>query len=856
MKYSYIIFFFTLFFPSLLNAQDLSFVNYSTREGMSSAQVYQMFQDVNGDMLFATDRGITKYDGYEFETYDLSDGLTNTTVFKFFSQSNGDVWCSTIDNSWFYFKNGTTEFEACELNPLIQEASMGAQVEDLWIDINGDMCFGFESFAGFLKINRKLKRVEHPLKTVQNDYDSVAAVFVKTNDWFTYTQTTNQQTFNWGIREKIVIQKSRKDIGFKKIESINEHFLFSSGRDLIIMNHGLSKINLKFDSRILGIGKFDDSHFWLSLMKGGIKIFDMFGKETNQWLHGTSPTFLFSDANGGIWVSTLNNGVYYAQSDNLNCYNLLSTKFIYSISPGKGNNPLISTFDNHYQFDGESLKIISFDDNQEEHNGAARKAIYNSVTNKYLQVLKGTVIKRMNLPPSDAAIIDFSENTNLPLLIASPYSILELSSNLFDFKKSSTRITAIEYANNGYLVGGYNDLQFFNSTTSKFEPIEHEELKGRISDIKLKGKFHYIGTNGAGLIKYDQKEDNVIQVLKKDGLASNLINEVFAESESVVWVATNVGLDRVTFQGNQFVIKHFGIEHGLIDNDVTDVYVYNGIIWIGTRTGLCSISKKEFDASNIPVSIKLFWEQVLAENKVLSKSSNIILKYDQNNLELNFHSAFYGGVSRVKYRYKLSGTDDSWHSLKNRTIVLNRLPPGEYNVILQANVDNTNWTDNQIEANFTILPPFYKTWWFRSLIIVIISLLIYLFFRFRVLIYNRSLVKEVLRLVIRKINPQIKSFVIQEQGKSHRINSMDILYLKSDGNYLTIQLKNSKFTVRHKIGDFADLVPDRLEYLRVHKSYVVRKDKITGRNVDTIYLNDIEIPLSRVYKKLLKDLTV
>ncbi|MFK8045943.1 MAG: LytTR family transcriptional regulator DNA-binding domain-containing protein [Crocinitomicaceae bacterium] len=854
MKYINVIFLLIIIGSSSVNAQDLSFVNYSTKEGMSSAQVYQIFQDVNGDMLFATDRGITKYDGYEFETFDLVDGLTNTTVFNFFPQSNGDIWCSTINNSWFLFENGTTEFKACSLNSLIQKASKGAQVEDFWIDINGDMYFGFQNHSGFLKISGKSKTVEHSLVELPQDYDSITANFIKNTDWFTFYETESNPSYLKG-KEKVTIKKARIQIRYKKIKFVNQHFLFSADKNLTVVDNEMNRLELEFNSTILGIGKFDDSHFWLGLSDGGVKIIDMHGKESKHWLKSTSPTSLLIDSNGDIWVSTLNNGVFYAQSDKLVLYNSISNNYIYSISPGVNKNPLVTTLSSYYQYNGKSLEPITFS-KQGKFEPVRQKSAYNSQTKKYRYFVGSNEITDNTSLNSEYDILDFSENTERPMLIAAPYAILKRKGDHFIKYKSSVRITAIEYANNGFLVGGYNGLQLFNSSTSEYEKTKHEELSGRITDIKQKEKIHFIGTNGAGLIKYNQKEDKINQILKKDGLASNLINEVFAEFESVVWVATNAGLDRVTFHATEYSIKHFGVEHGLIDNDVTDVYVNNNTIWIGTRTGLCSISKKEFEATTIPNSIHLFWKNIVAENQTLSSFSNIILAHDQNNIELNFHSAFYGGSSRVKYRYKLSEGDDKWHQVKNRIIILNSLPPGKYHVILQANIDNTNWSNNQLEANFIILPPFYITWWFRLLIFALITLIIYLFFRFRVLIYNRSLAKEILRLIIRKINPQIKSFVIQEQGKDHRINSMDVFYLKSDGNYLTIQLKDNRFTVRHKIGEFAELVPDRLEYLRVHKSYVVRKDKISGKNIDRIYLNDFEIPIGKIYKKALKDLVI
>jgi ligand-binding sensor domain-containing protein len=63
-----------------------------------------MFQDKNGDMWFATDRGIAKYDGFNFKVFDVSTGLLSNTIFDFFSQKDGTVWCSTTNNSCFILK--------------------------------------------------------------------------------------------------------------------------------------------------------------------------------------------------------------------------------------------------------------------------------------------------------------------------------------------------------------------------------------------------------------------------------------------------------------------------------------------------------------------------------------------------------------------------------------------------------------------------------------------------------------------------------------------------------------------------------------------------------------------------------
>lgn len=847
-----LLFLIALFHPFQSSGQDLSFVNYSTKEGMSSAQVYQMFQDVNGDILFATDRGITKYDGYDFQTLDLDDGLTNMTIFKFFPQSDGNIWCSTIDNSWFYFKNGTLDFKPCKLNPLIQKESLGVQPEDLWIDKDSAIHVSFEGMRDYLKINLKTKKVEHPVDQFPFGCDSTSAIFIKTKTWFTFNTLLEHVNLNeWKSFEKVIITKPIEISGFQKMEVINDHFLQSSGKNLVIKNAKGKELSIDFNLRILGLGSLDKNHFWISFLEGGIKIFTMNGLETQHWLKERSVTNLFVDRNNGIWVSTLTNGVYYAQSNKLKLYPKLKGQFIFSIGPGINNEPLVCSFKQTYQYNSKTLEAIPIEFLQEN-----LRCVYDQLTEKYFRLVNAELVNSKIKSVLGHSILDFNENTELPLLISSPLAIIVQRGKMFDLYRTRKRITAIEHAENGFLVGRYNGLDFFNLSDHTFNTYTHKALQGRIKDIKFKNGIHFIGTNESGLVKYNQKTDEVIQITTNEGLASNLINEVYAESESIVWVATNLGLDRVTFNITNLIVEHFGTEDGLIDNDINDVYVHNNTIWIGTRSGLCSISKDDFETTSTTATLNLFWNKILSQNQEVSDWSNIVLKHDQNNLELNFHSTFYGGRSRVKYRYKLSGTDDTWYDLSSRKIILNKLQSGNHTVVLQAKIDDGDWEKNQIETKFTILPPFYKTWWFRAIIVTLITTLIYLFFKFRVFIYNRSLVKEFLRLIIRKINPKIKSFIIKEQGISHRINSMDVVYLKSEGNYLIIQLEDKRFTIRYKIGEYSDLVPDKLEYIRVHKSYVVRIDKISGKNIGAVYLKDIEIPIGLNYKKNLKELTI
>ena len=63
------------------------FPHYTTKDGVPSSEVYDAIQDSKGYMWFATDRGIARFNGYEFHTYTTNNVLTDNTVFSKYPDS-------------------------------------------------------------------------------------------------------------------------------------------------------------------------------------------------------------------------------------------------------------------------------------------------------------------------------------------------------------------------------------------------------------------------------------------------------------------------------------------------------------------------------------------------------------------------------------------------------------------------------------------------------------------------------------------------------------------------------------------------------------------------------------------------
>lgn len=89
------------------------------------------------------------------------------------------------------------------------------------------------------------------------------------------------------------------------------------------------------------------------------------------------------------------------------------------------------------------------------------------------------------------------------------------------------------------------------------------------------------------------------------------------------------------------------------------------------------------------------------------------------------------------------------------------------------------------------------------------------------------------------------TYIVVKDGYDEvKINVDDILFIKSDANYIDIQLENKKFTIRKSLDSFLKEVQSD-KFIKVHRSYVVNQLKITKKSSTFLYIDNFEIPLSR-----------
>ncbi len=269
----------------------------------------------------------------------------------------------------------------------------------------------------------------------------------------------------------------------------------------------------------------------------------------------------------------------------------------------------------------------------------------------------------------------------------------------------------------------------------------------------------WIGTLGNGLVWLNPETNESKTYSVRDGLCNNIIYGVINVDDQFLWLSTINGISRFDLQTRKF--KNYFRNDGLLNNQFNySAYLResDGTLVFGGGKGVDFIFLDQLDENRfvppiIFTDFKVFNEPVpLRPDKklkntlpnLISETKQIVLDYDQNMLSFEFAALNYANSEKNEYQYKLDGFDRGWNKIGNqRRATYTNLDPGEYVLrVIGSNNDGLYNTEGAT-LNITILPPYWKTIWFRVIIILIlvsISYIIYLF------IANREKLKSQLIL--------------------------------------------------------------------------------------------------------------
>jgi signal transduction histidine kinase/ligand-binding sensor domain-containing protein/CheY-like chemotaxis protein len=293
----------------------------------------------------------------------------------------------------------------------------------------------------------------------------------------------------------------------------------------------------------------------------------------------------------------------------------------------------------------------------------------------------------------------------------------------------------------GTLGGGLSE---FDRTDKKFKkykynPNDSTTLSNNsvISMYEDRFGFFWVGTYGGGLNRMDRKKGNFINYAARNGLPDDMIYGLQEDNKGNLWISTNSGL--VKFDTKTKTFRNYDALDGLQGNEFNIGASYrckNGEMLFGGVAGFNLFFPDSISENNyVPPT-------VITSFKVLDKPTvlidNLKLAYNQNYITFEFSSLSYALADKNQFAYKLDGFDEDWIYCGSRKFAsYSNLGPGEYVFHVKSSNSDGLWNEKGTEVTILIERPYWKTWWFISIGVIIIIALLYFGYWYRIRNFNK-----------------------------------------------------------------------------------------------------------------------
>ncbi|WP_367392590.1 two-component regulator propeller domain-containing protein [Lewinella sp. LCG006] len=239
-----------------------------------------------------------------------------------------------------------------------------------------------------------------------------------------------------------------------------------------------------------------------------------------------------------------------------------------------------------------------------------------------------------------------------------------------------------------------------------------------------------------GFSSYDMKTGLFQNYGKQEGLEKGaLIYALLPAKDGKIWLCTRSNI--ICFDPEQASFQYYSIPDGVNTgfNRLSYLSAQDGSLLFGGTNGLVAFHPDSIQPNNNRPALVL--KDVWIDNHRLAAAtqaayiSSLELPAQSSVLTLEVQVLEYIAPARNLYAYRMLGYDKEWIDNGNeRRITYTRLPPGAYTLQIKATNYDGVWADDQwLEIAVNVLPNYWQTIYFRAFIILLVSLVLFLFMR-------------------------------------------------------------------------------------------------------------------------------
>lgn len=716
------IFFFL--FCGILSAQEP--LRFTTKQGLPSNHIYDIQEDANGFMWFATNRGLVKYNGENFKTFTIKDGLPNNDTWLLETDYQDRLWYFSKSNYQGYIKKDSIYKFPVEDNLVISPRFIHKSKEKFWLHSNGgyhvlqkDTLKNYDSLKTkwFVELNNKLNTISKKYN-FKTSSDGVAfnpktkeVLVVKKNELlffdedyklikqlpiFLESNHKNNKIFNLGLLYNQIFYyglengilfvdfktKTSKYIDFKelvnvesikyiRLKGLKDQIQVSFPGHLLTFNSKLEFKKSYSFSENLGRMSYKDSkgNIWLGDFTNGISLIPNTQIETNYFLLNKKVQKL--NKIDSIFYAGINDDGFYQMNKSENKFNQF-LKF-------KRANGEIYHLNKD---DSGSTYFISTANSYIKKNTTINDLVLN---NKGLNIVSQSSLKN--------SIYFNNDNYN----IAGSYVVKSDSDFNFVslFSKKEGLLTSVIFKNKLFF-GGANGLNLVKNDTLVQSNTKHSLLQASIASFLATKENLFVGTDGRGVYIYN--DDNIIHLKNTDGFSVQKIIQI----ENHIWLATEKGVHQIKLNINDLenskTINSFYEADGLLQNNTNDIYLEKDTLFAASDVGI----------SRLNITNNIYTQKP----NIYFKTKNDTLSYvneKRDNITINFSALNYLNQDNLNYQYRLLPNQTEWKTTTTRTLNFSNLSPELHELQVKATDQHFNTTT--ISQFVNIVP----TWWQTTL---------------------------------------------------------------------------------------------------------------------------------------------
>jgi signal transduction histidine kinase/ligand-binding sensor domain-containing protein/DNA-binding response OmpR family regulator len=278
----------------------------------------------------------------------------------------------------------------------------------------------------------------------------------------------------------------------------------------------------------------------------------------------------------------------------------------------------------------------------------------------------------------------------------------------------------------------------------------------------------WVSSNGYGIYRGTLDKDGEYRFQSfttSDGLACNSVRCLAEDGEGGLWVTTTKGLSLVDLTDSCFV--NYSTRDGLL----ADQFYWNAIgksangdIYLGSVEGLTVIHSAPRHSATASIPL-LITRLRAADSESFDGSNSFSYHEKEKYLTIEFAALDYSGSASSAYYYRLKGFDDRWTKAEpdQREASYTNLNPGKYVFEVRYAPDGKHLQEQTARVVVHVQPYYYKTWWFK---LIVLGLLAYLFYlslvrRVRRMKHNQEQLRQMVEDRTRELESQKKQLADQ-----------------------------------------------------------------------------------------------